>query len=169
MGGGAVGEDRAIAGPLHLARSRTFPVPADRAYELTLPWPLAELFDRRFGPIPPIVGTEQEGTWGVEGQARTIRLGDGGTMREQLVEVDAPHRFAYEITQLTGPMKPLASRIEGSWAFDPVGTGCRVTWSWTIHPASSAAALVLPAFGALWKGYARRALDRLEELLLSVP
>lgn len=156
-----------MASPLRVSCSRTFPVPADRAYELTLPWPLEELFHRRYGPIPPIVGTDQDGVWGTVDQTRTIRLADGGTMQERLTELDAPRRFAYEITGVTGPMKPLASRIEGSWAFDPVGTGCRITWSWVVHPASSASALALPAFGRIWQGYARRALDHLDELLLS--
>lgn len=156
-----------MAAPLHVSVSRTYPLPAARAYEQTLSWPLPELFDARFGPIPPITKTDQDGTWGVLGQERTIHTGDGGTMRERLVLVDAPHEFRYEITGVTGPMKPLAARIEGSWRFDEVGTGSRITWSWTIHPASTVGALVLPAFGRLWKGYARRALDHLEALLLS--
>lgn len=158
-----------MASPLHVSCARTYPVPLDRAYERTITWPLEELFHRRFGPIPPITGTEpaQDGEWGTVGQRRTIRTSDGGSMVEQLVLVDAPNRFGYEITGLTGPMKPLASRIEGTWAFEAVGSGSRITWSWTIHPASSASALVLPVFGRLWKGYARRALDHLEGLLLS--
>lgn len=156
-----------MASTLELSSSRTYPVARDRAYELTLNWPLDELFHRRFGPIPPIVGTEQDGPWGTLGQERTIRLGDGGTMRERLVVVDGPAIFAYEITGITGPMKPLAGRIEGSWAFAEVGTGCRITWSWTVHGKSAISGLVFPVFGFFWKGYARRALDHLEDLLLS--
>lgn len=155
-----------MASPLHLSSSRTYPVEVGSAYARTLTWPLEELFHKRFGPIPPIAGTDQQGEWGTVGQERTIRTGDGGSMRERLVEVDAPNRFAYVITDVTGPMKPLASRIEGSWSFDEVGTGCRITWAWTIHAASAASSLVLPAFGLVWNGYARRALDHLEELLL---
>ena len=156
-----------MAAPLHVSASRTYPVPADKAYELTLPWPLEELFDARYGLIPPIAGTDQDGVWGVVGDVRTIHTSDGGTMRERLVVIDAPHEFGYEITGLTGPMKPLASRIEGAWAFEEVGTGCRITWSWTIHPASKVGALALPVFGRIWKGYANKALAHLEDLLLS--
>ena len=156
-----------MSSPLHVSCSRTYPVALDDAYARTLTWPLDELFDKRYGPIPPIVGTDQDGEWGTLGQARTIRTSDGGSMREQLVQVDPPNVFAYEITQVTGPMKSLASLIEGSWAFAEVGTGCRITWSWTIHPASAASSLILPVFGRLWKGYAGRALDHLEVLLLA--
>ncbi|MCU1369627.1 MAG: hypothetical protein JWO77_821 [Ilumatobacteraceae bacterium] len=157
----------AMASPHHVSATRTFPVPFDGAYQQTIEWPLEELFPKRFGPIPPIVRTDQDGTWGSVGQVRTIHLSDGGSMQERLVRADAPDAFGYEITGITGPMKPLASRIEGTWAFEPVGTGTRITWSWTIHAKSSASALILPVFGLIWKGYARRALDHLEGLLLS--
>lgn len=156
-----------MAAPLFVSCSRTYPVPFEQAYPLTITWPLDELFHRRFGPIPPITGTDQEGEWGTVDQVRTIHLSDGGSMQERLVRADGPDEFGYEITGITGPMAPLAERIEGSWAFEPVGSGCRITWSWTIHPKSSASAVALPVFGRIWKGYARRALDHLEDLLLS--
>lgn len=157
-----------MASPLTVSASRTFPVPADRAYELTITWPLDELFVRRFGPIPPIVRTEQDDddAWGTIDQVRTIHLGDGGSMREQLTVVDAPNEFGYRITGITGPMKGLADHIDGLWSFEPVGTGSRISWTWTIHPKYAASAVVLPVFGKIWQAYARRSLDRLEVLLL---
>ena len=36
---------------------------------------------------------------------------------------------------------------------------------WTIHPRSPLATPVMPVFGRLWKGYARRALAQLAHLL----
>lgn len=155
--------------PVHVSATRTYPIPAERAYDLTIRWPLEELFDSRYGPIPPIVRTEQDGAWGTLGQVRTIHLGDGGSMQERLTIVEPGQEFGYEITGITGPMKGLAARIEGRWTFEPVGTGCRITWLWTIHPKSSASAWVVPIFGKIWVRYARRALDHLDDLLLSAP
>lgn len=63
-------------------------------------------------------------------------------------------------------MRPLAGTVDGQWSFEPVGTGTRITWSWTIHPASRAASYALPAFGRIWRGYARQALEEVERLLL---
>jgi hypothetical protein len=63
-------------------------------------------------------------------------------------------------------MKTLVGSLDGTWSFDPVGTGTRVTWTWTVHPASAAAGLAMPVFARLWRGYARQALDDLEGLLL---
>ncbi|WP_421117853.1 SRPBCC family protein [Aquihabitans daechungensis] len=158
-----------MASPLHVSCSRTYPVALAEAYERTITWPLEELFHQRYGPIPSIKGTDQDGVWGEVGQVRTIHTADGGSMQERLVTADPPNEFGYEITGVTGPMKPLVDHIEGTWAFEAVGTGSRITWSWTIHARSSVSALALPAFGKIWKGYARRALDHLEELLLTTP
>lgn len=153
--------------PTTMSRSRTFPVAADDAFTRMLPMPLEDIFDRRYGPLPPITRVEQDGAWATTGQVRTIHTSDGGEMREELTSVDAPHRFTYELTPQGGPMKPLVARVEGEWRFEPVGTGCRITWSWTIHPTSAAAGVGLPVLRRFWLGYARRALDHLEELLLA--
>jgi len=152
--------------PLHVSYSRAYPVSLDDAFSHTLVLPLDQLFCRRFGPLPPIASTTQDGVWSTAGQVRTIHTADGGSMREQLVEVDRPNSFSYELSEVTGPMKPLASRVEGRWTFEEVGTGARVTWSWTVHPASKLSGLILPIFGKLWTGYARRSFETLEQLLL---
>ena len=154
--------------PLVVKFSRAFPVPVDKAFRAVLETPLDRVFVGRFGPLPPIRGVEdQDGAWGTVGQTRTIRLADGGSMCEQLTKVDEPVEFGYTITDITGPMKPLAGSVEGRWSFEAVGTGVRITWAWKVQPASSIAELAMPLFGWLWKGYARQAMDRLETLLLA--
>jgi len=154
--------------PLVVQFARAYPVPVDQAFDYVLPTPLEQIFDRRFGPLPPIRGVEgQDGAWGTVGQTRTIKMADGGTMREELTKVDAPREFGYRITEVTGPMRPLAASVDGLWTFDPAGTGVRITWQWTVHPASSVAELAMPLFGWLWMGYARQTMDNLETLLLA--
>lgn len=152
--------------PLQLQRSRTYPVAVEDAFAFVLPAPLEDIFSRRYGPLPPITRTEQDGVWGTAGQARTIHTSDGRSVREQLTGVKAPESFGYELTELTGPLALLTTRIEGRWSFSPAGTGCRITWGWTVHPASEPAALAMPLFGRLWSGYARLALERIEELIV---
>ncbi len=144
------------------------PVPVEQAYHWLLPEPLTSIFDRWYGPIPSIREvTDQEGDWGTVGQSRTIRTADGGTMREQLTTVEAPHRFGYTLEDVTGPMKLLVSTVEGMWSFEPAGTGVRITWAWTVHPSNQVAEVAMPLFGWLWKGYARQSLERIEERLLA--
>ena len=124
------------------------------------------LFSHRFGPLPPIRGTDQDGAWGTPGQERVIRLADGGTMREHLRVVDRPHRFDYVITDFTGALKPLVERVEGSWQVEPAGTGSRVTWTWDLFPRGRVGAVGVPLVARFWPGYARAALAELERQLV---
>lgn len=110
---------------------------------------------------------DQEGVWGREvGQTRTIALADGGTMRETLTLLEPHHRFGYDLADISGPMKPLVAGVEGLWSFAPAGTGVSITWSWAVHPASSAAKLAMPAFARLWDGFARQGMEEVEKLLV---
>lgn len=156
-----------MASPLEVQRSRTYPVAVADAFSLLLSAPLDVVFRHRYGPLPPIRSISgQVGAWSSAGQTRVIHLAGGGTMREELTSVEAPAEFRYAITDLTGPLTALASHVDGSWRTEPVGTGVRVTWRWTVYPASSVAAYAMPVFGRLWQGYAARALDEIEHVLL---
>ena len=153
--------------PRRLEQSRAYPVEVARAYATVVSAPLEQVFTRRYLALPAVREVrDQLGAWGTVGQTRTVVLADGGTMREELAEVVDGHRFGYRISDVTGPMKALVGSLDGTWAFDPVGTGTRITWTWTVRPASSAAGLAMPVFERLWHGYARQALDGLEDLLL---
>lgn len=155
-----------MAKPVHLEQSHTYPVGVGRAFDVVLATPLPQVFSRRYAAIPAIREIrDQDGPWGTVGQSRTIVLADGGTMREDLTQVDRPHSFGYAITDITGPMKLLAASADGLWTFDAAGSGVEVTWAWELRPASPVAALVMPVFARFWRGYARRAMERLEALL----
>lgn len=153
--------------PLRLEASRTYPCSVEHAYDTTVAHPLPDLFRHRYGLLPPIKAVTGPEPWGELGQSRRIVLSDGGTLRETLTVVDRPSVIGYRIDEITGALKPLASHIDGAWRFIPAGTGCRVTWAWTVHPASSVASHLTPVLGRLWKGYARQALENLEAILLA--
>ncbi len=151
---------------LTVSASRAVPIAVDDAFARVLPAPLPSIFSRRYAVIPATRATEGPEPWGEVGQSRTVVLADGGRIREELVAVEPPRRFAYRLSEISGPMRPLAAGVDGEWRFDPVGTGARITWSWTIHPASRAASYALPVFARLWRGYARQALEEVERLLV---
>lgn len=149
-----------------LARSVILTRPPAETFTPTLVLPLPALFSTWFGPIPPIREVvDQTGDWQEAGQTRVIKLTGGGQMTERLIEVSAPTRFRYQLTDVKGPMAPLAARIDGEWRFEPSGAGTTVTWQWEVHAKSAASAVILPAFGRLWNGYADRALARLGRLI----
>ncbi|MDT5220033.1 MAG: hypothetical protein QOF15_2138 [Mycobacterium sp.] len=90
----------------------------------------------------------------------------GGRIQENLTSVDPPRSFAYTLSGITGPLATLVSSVDGKWSFAPAGTGTKVSWQWTLHPKSSAAAPLLPVFGKMWKGYARVVLEKLSAQLV---
>ena len=151
-----------MAHPVVVEQSRAIPVPPEEAFAKTIPMPLPELFSRWYGPIPPIKAVRgQVGNWASVGQTRTIALVGGGGMRETLTTVDSPRSFGYTLDDVRGAMAPLIDHVEGEWIFAPHGTGTTVTWRWTLHPRSAVTAPLLPVFGRIWRGYARRALETL--------
>jgi hypothetical protein len=149
-----------------LSQSRAVPVPVDEAFDRVLPHPLTEIFRRRRLAIPPVKEVrDQTGEWGTVGQTRTIVTADGGIVLETLTSNDRPHSFGYTISDVRGPMKPLIASADGRWTFEPAGTGTRITWAWELTP-TAAGRLVMPAFGAMWRGYARQSLEEVEGILL---
>jgi hypothetical protein len=156
-----------MAQPLVVEQSRAIPVAQEQLFRDMVPMPLPTLFHRWYGPIPPIKAVrDQTGDWDAVGKSRTVVLSGGGSMREQLTSYDEPRSFGYTLSEVKGPLAPLVDHVEGLWSFDPVGTGTKVTWRWTIHPRSAFTAPALPVFGRLWLGYARQSLEELSNQLV---
>ncbi|MGH3346457.1 MAG: SRPBCC family protein [Nocardioides sp.] len=151
-----------------LSESRAYPLTPADGFARLLPMPLPDLFSRRYLAIPPVRETrEQPPTWEAVGQTRRIVLADGGTMLETLTHVEPPLRFGYTLSELTGPLSPLATTIDGEWTVEPAGTGCRISWTWDVHPRGRLGSIAMPIFARLWHGYARQALGELERLLVA--
>ena len=148
-------------------QSCAIPIDLQHAFDVTLPIPLTAIFSRRYWLLPPVkVVRGQEGVWGQVGQTRTVVTTDGGTMRELLTEVDAPHSFSYLLSDISGPMRPIVKSIDGRWEFATQGTDTLITWRWTLHP-KGLGAYVMPLITLMWRGYARQALELLSEQLLA--
>ena len=153
--------------PVRVSESLTLPVPLERAYAGTATVPLPEIFVHRHLALPPVVGVDgQDGEWAREvGQTRIIRTSDGGSMLETLKVLEPPHRFAYRIDQIRGPMRPLVRVLDGEWTFAAAGASTTITWTWELTPTSSLTRPVVALVGRMWHGYARHALVTLESIL----
>jgi hypothetical protein len=161
------GYHRVMAQPLVVEQSRAIPVSQDDAFHGTLAISLPMLCRRWHGPIPPVKAVrDQTGDWITVGESRTLKLAGGGSVREELVRIDSPASFAYRLTNIKGPMAALVGEVEGEWSFSRAGTGTKVTWRWTVYPRSALSVPALPAFGRLWRGYARKVLEELSNHLV---
>ena len=155
-----------MAQSLVVEESLVSPVSIEHAFHNTLPAPLPDIFKRWHGPFPPGKEVrEQTGGWDAAGQTRTVLLAGGGSTREELTSVDPPRSFGYRLTNVTGPMALLVDHVLGEWIFASAGDGTEVTWRWNIHSKSPLTSWLLPVFGRLWKGYARKALRDLATTL----
>jgi hypothetical protein len=148
-------------------QSRAIPVALDDAFAKTMAISLPELFNRWYGPIPPIKAIRgQTGQWNSVGETREIVLAGGGGMQEKLTLVDPPRAFGYTIDSLRGPLSPLIDHVEGLWSFGPSGTGTQVTWKWTLYPRSIFTTPLVLGFAQIWRGYAGNALATLSDYLV---
>ncbi|CAM3727512.1 SRPBCC family protein [Smaragdicoccus niigatensis] len=153
--------------PVVVSQSLDVPVPQGASFARTLPMPITELFNKWYGPFPPIKAVDQHspGVWGSVGQSRTLKLTGGGSVLETLTHVDGPTSFGYTLTDIKGPMEVLVSHIEGAWTFASAGSGTLITWQWTVHPKYAVTAPLVPALGMMWNGYARQVLRSLSGYL----
>ncbi len=151
-----------------VSASRSVPVEVERAFDAVIVEPLPRIFSRRFGPFAPIreVRDQTGDIWGTVGQSRRIVLSDGGAVTERLTSVDRPTAFGYQLSEIKGPLKALVSTVAGEWRFESAGTGTRITWSWVLEPASTVSRYTLPLLARLWRGYARQALEEIEQILV---
>jgi hypothetical protein len=151
-----------------VSSSRSVPVDLERAFDVVLAEPLPRIFSRRYGPFGPVseVRDQTGDGWGTVGQSRRIVLSDGGEVTERITAVDRPASFGYQLSEIKGPLKAFVSTVAGEWRFEPAGTGTRITWSWVLEPASSLSRYALPLLARFWRGYARQALEEIEQILV---
>jgi hypothetical protein len=109
------------------------PAKPDRTFAIMTPSDPTRFYPT-FGPIPAIVRVEdQTGAWDAVGQSRKLTLADGGTFVERLKVVDAPRRFAYQLTDFTGFFGNLVAFADAEWDFDASIEGTRIRWTYTYH------------------------------------
>lgn len=144
------------------ARAEGFaPAKPDRTFAIMTPSDPTRFYPK-FGPIPAIVKVEdQTGDWDAVGQSRKLTLSDGGTLIERLKVVDAPRRFAYELTDFTGFFGNLVAFAEAEWDFDANVEGTRIRWTYTYHAQPKRGWIVRLVVVLFWGRYMKRVLPGL--------
>lgn len=156
-----------MANPYVMVQSRAIPVEMSDAFDRTVVIALTTLLRNRYGPVGPVKAVlGQVGDWSTIGQTRTLKM-VGGRMDEEFTMLDRPNTFGYTLSNITGQLWPLLSRVEGLWTFAPIGTGTNITWQWTAYPRFGLSTVAWPVLDLLWNGYARKAFDVLSDYLLA--
>ena len=116
-------------------------------------------FYPKFGPLPAVVGVEgQTGGWDAPGQHRTLHLSDGGTVREEIVSVDRPAVFVYELTQFSNLFAKLVAGARAEWRFSAHGGGTRIHWTYTFTALPGRGVIVAVIVKLFWAPYMKKVL-----------
>ena len=154
-----------MATPVVVKQSKVMPVDAEVPFELLPRLPLDVVYRRWYWVIPPVKQViYTDGEWRQVGQKRTMVL-TGSSAVAEVVHVDPPRSIGYRVGEIKGLLAPLIEHVEGRVDFIPVSAGTEVTWQWTIHRKSAAAALPVWIFGRLWPGWALKGLDYMADQL----
>ena len=76
-----------------------------------------------------------------------------------------PKSFAYNLSEITGPLKLLVAGLRGEWAFTEESGGTRVTWLWDVEPKNVLTTPLVLVLRAFWKSYATKALASCEQMV----
>lgn len=109
--------------------------PITQCFDYIVPVKLSHIFHASL-LLPGVSRTDETERWYTPGLSRTVYFTDGSKAKEQLLTVEPPRSFTYEITQFTGINKFLVSRIHGAWQFRQTSaseTGIEWTYSLTCH------------------------------------
>ncbi|WP_375386355.1 SRPBCC family protein [uncultured Microbacterium sp.] len=147
---------------------RTVPITVERRIELTpsesfqiiAPIDLGLIF-HKWGPLPGVTGVKnQTGSWDQVGRSRNPQLTDGTTANEQLTEYNAPHSFAYQLTEFTNPiLSRLAIGVRGEWTFTPDGPGTLIRWTYEFLPRPHRRLALRLGLAPLWRRYMESAIE----------
>lgn len=149
--------DRPAVGPAATAFARS-PLPPAVLQPLIAELPLTE-FLTGSRVFPAVTGVEgQEGRWDRVGGRRLVRLADGGSVVETLVELAPGSSFAYELTGFTDVFDRFVHGVRGEWSFAPDGDGCLARWTWEFAPKPGRRLVMAAVLGPLWQRYAARIL-----------
>ncbi len=142
-------------GPSATALARS-PLPPEVVLPLVAEHPLPVMFTG-WGPFPAVTRVEgQTGAWDAVGRTRLLQLGDGGSVRETIVEFTPGHGFAYELTGFTDVFDRLVHGVRGEWGASPDGTGSVLRWTWEFAARPGRRPVMALVIGPLWRIYMQR-------------
>lgn len=157
-----------VSRPVSITRSVVLPAPPARAFDFIAAEDVLPKVLTGYGPLPPVVRTSgHTGPWDVPGSVRTVHLGDGSTVREQVTLHERASRFAYRVSEFGNPLiAALATEGRGDWTFEPAEGGTQVRWTYTFDAKSGVAAVPLRGIvQVLWRGYMDVCLENARRIL----
>jgi hypothetical protein len=115
------------------------------------------------GPVAAVTALDQQtGPWDTAGRSRRVTMSDGSTHVEELLYVDPPRAFGFELREAGGPLGWLTDGAHGHWRFDETGPETtRVRWHYVFRARKSVPYPIgWLLLRVLWVSYMRASLQR---------
>lgn len=140
--------------------------PLEGTLQTLLHTPLMEIFDDG-GGLPAVVETEVlTTTLGNVGDRKRVQLADGHQAVEQLLAVDTPETFMYQVWGFTTEAKFFATYAVGIFEAEAIDQqNTRVTWTYRFKPNSLVSRLPLWLFLTFnWDSFMSNAAENMSTL-----
>jgi Polyketide cyclase / dehydrase and lipid transport len=140
-------------------------------WETFVPIALSDVFPKAKGPVPAVRSTSgQQGRWDVVGRSRSVHLGDGSTVREEItasnpsaggLPIGGIATFSYRVSGFSGPIGLLAKEAHGTWRFEQVSPQkTTIQWTYTFVPKSWLGSVPLRfILATFWQAYMRDGIE----------
>lgn len=151
--------------PVEVLVSQTIDAPVAGAFYVATSITPTDLIKKR-GILPGIVsGDGHDLPWDTVGQRRRHHLTDNSSVNEELITFEQNTRFAYKVSDFSGPFALLVREAIGEWRFEKLDADrTRIDWIYRFFPKSDLAKPVLWLIVKLaWPGYLGAALSRVKE------
>jgi hypothetical protein len=116
-----------------------------------------------YGPVASVTAlAAASGPWDAPGRTRRVHMSDGSTHVEELLYVDPPRGFGFELREASGPLGWLTHGAHRHWRFDELDPATtRIHWRYVFRARDSVPYPVgWLLLRVLWVSYMRAALRR---------
>jgi Polyketide cyclase / dehydrase and lipid transport len=142
------------------------PAPRAQVFDAILGADTRSLFTGH-GPVAAIRAlAEQSGPWNEAGRTRRVLMSDGSSHIEELLYVDRPQAFGFELREASGPLGWLTHGAHGHWRFEETAAGhTTIRWRYVFRARDAVPyAVGWVLLRLLWTSYMQAALNRAIEL-----
>ena len=116
-------------------------------------------FYPRSGILPAVTAVrDASGPWDAPDRTRRLEQSNGGTFVETIRVVDAPTRFAYDLSDFTGFFAALVAGAHAEWRLTESSAGTRIDWTYAFTARPGRGPIVAAIVRFAWAGYMRRVL-----------